>query len=135
MRVSKTIREYIEKRVGEIYNTHEAQDTAKRLRERLDSALDTLNNDVTNFISSRLPELIAEYGIPSDCDLKIRPPRYSNSLVEYTWMNCKASIEAREEEAKNCKARAEAVTNIIVTLELGGTKADLDRLLSELSNN
>lgn len=133
MRVSKTVKEYIEKKVAEAYNCHEAQDAAKQIMERADKVVGIIENEIEDLVRERLPALKKEYEIPEDLEMNATLNRYRSPAVSYNRMNCNAAIEARAESRRNREAREKALENIIVTLELGGTRADLDRMLSELS--
>ena len=127
MRVSKIVREYIEKEVGAkaeikrnaVNETFAAYETeCKIMREKVSQAVKALND-----------ELLSE---TKNKGMDFR--RYNDRLVEahqeciYPAMENEKKMAMREvsDWEKN------AVTEIILTLELGGTKTDLERMLKEL---
>lgn len=134
MRVTKAVREYIEKQVRAKveqkydWEKNEAKricdiknDIAQRAREAafeaakviLDEAkkhLDVLEYEEPNY------DRISFYGLSDS--IRLKDSCYINSV--HKW-------RSRMNDEIN-----EKVQDIIVTLELGGNKADLDRMLSEL---
>lgn len=127
MRVSKVVREYIEKEVGvkaeikrqAVHETFFVYETeCKIMREKIEQAVKALND-----------ELLSE---AKNKGMGFR--RYNDRLVE-AYQDC--IYPAMENEKKKAMREVSdweknAVTEIILTLELGGTKADLERMLKEL---
>lgn len=98
MRVSKVVREYIEKEVGvkaeikrqAVHETFSAYETeCKIMQEKVKQAVKALNDELLSEVKNKGMREVSDW-------------------------------------EKN------AVTEIILTLELGGTKADLERMLKEL---
>lgn len=131
MRVTKTIREYIEKKVWEKIEVKyeaeklEAERQDKVRNEILNAASEAAekvyreavinaaqNIDFLEIYEDRMPNIYR-----SGC-LEIKDRCYTNSV--HHWRD-RARSEWRE-----------IVDNIVVTLELGGTKNDLDEMLSEI---
>lgn len=122
MRVSKVVREYIEKEVGvkaeikrqAVHETFSAYETECKIMQAVKAINDELLSEVKNK------------------GMSFR--RYNDRLVEA----CQDCIyPAMENEKKKAMREVSdweknAVTEIILTLELGGTKADLERMLKEL---
>ena len=134
MRVTKAVKEYIEKQVrAKIEQKYqEEKNESKRIREiksdieqrareaAFEAAKVILDeaNQHGDILEYKTPsyEKISFWGL-SDC-IQMKDACYLNSV--HKWEN-----RMRNEIQ-------EAVQDIIVTLELGGNKADLDRMLSEL---
>lgn len=127
MRVSKVVREYIEKEVGvkaeikrqAVHETFSAYETeCKIMQEKVKQAVKALNDELLSEVKNK--------------GMSFR--RYNDLLVEA----CQDCIyPAMENEKKKAMREVSdweknAVTEIILTLELGGTKADLERMLKEL---
>lgn len=131
MRVTKTIREYIEKKVWEKIDAKyeaeklEAERQNKIKNEILEAASEAAervyretiinaaqNIDFLEVHEDRMPNIYR-----SNC-IDIKDRCYTNSV--HHWRD-RARSEWREK-----------VDNIVVTLELGGTKNDLDKMLSEI---
>lgn len=131
MRVTKTIREYIEKKVDEkISAKYEAEKLeAKRqteiekeiLEAASEAALEvftkTIKNAVTNIEFLEIHEECFPTCYKSNA-ISIKDRCYVNSVHHWT--------TRKNKEVK------EKVDDIIVALELGGTKADLDKILTEI---
>lgn len=132
MRVTKKVQEYIERQVREkIYAKYEderleAERQSKILTDFWDEMTETVERQAEAMISDFLEkygdivEKTSEREIVSYCSyvLQLKDKCYINSV--HKWRE-RANKEVRE-----------IVDDIIVTLELGGTKADLDRMLSEI---
>lgn len=133
MRVSKTVREYIEKQVQiRLEPKYEAE---KKLAKEREAAVEELRlgaSDAaiaayTKYLDEHLPAVadfakLCENGFPMTCYRRdaIILSNHNDINSVYQWSSRMRS------EAK------ETVENIIVELELGGTKADLERLLNEV---
>ena len=133
MRVTKKVQEYIERQVREkIYAKYEDErleaerqekilrefweSLTKELEERAKVAIDIFLENYSDFLERRSgnSEIIHYYSN----SILIKDRCYINSV--HKWRE-----RANEEIHKK-------VDDIIVTLELGGTKADLDKMLSEI---
>lgn len=134
MRVSKVVREYIEKRVREkVEPKYEAdrlliQKEQQLINEAINKAEDEAKgafiNSITNFAKAT-PFIILEKDFAE----------YVN--ISYRFNSIKSANNTGENNPYYWRRRMEKeieekVANIIVTLELGGSKDDLERLLSEI---
>ena len=124
MRVTKLIREYVEKTIttrlpyGEphhTYNQHKTSlnDLTKQLNEKISQYADELIAGVGN-----LPE---GFHITKGCYNQLTCSSYGSPMQK--------AAEQHEKEIRN--KREEAIESILVELELGATKADLERLIAE----
>lgn len=127
MRVTKTIKNYIEKRVHAIYQPkidkirvdYKAQHDY--FTKILDDLLDKANQDARNILKDS--GFVGGYGY-NDIEEDIF---YSRDIHNNNWLN-----EIREKENILKKERDEKIEEIIITLELGGTKEELEDMLNAL---
>lgn len=124
MRVTKLIREYVEKTITTKLPYGEPTETYKKHKQCLTDLTAQLNEKVNAYAQ----ELLAGVGnLPEG--FKIERTCYcvfsSTSHRSPMW-------EAADKHEKEIRIkRKEAIENILVELELGATKADLERLIAE----
>lgn len=128
MRVSKTVREYIEKQVASKFAKSENE-----LQYEQDSQLVAIANDEYHQLMKQASEeitkqLIAKHNITEE--MVEEKSCYSYSPFG-TWKT-KIRELADKDERERQKAIKSKIEDIIVTLELGGTKADLEKMLAEI---
>lgn len=127
MRVTKTVKEYIAKQVAskfpktniELYQEQQEQ-TASKMNQEYYDRVERAKADI-------IVELAQEYKIHEE-EIAIRN-NYGNVFSTF---NTPTAMEANTAKSERQKTINEKVNDIIVTLELGGTKADLERLLAEI---
>ena len=137
MRVTKTIKDYVARTVKEIYNNvTEEEKVLKILKEEIDIAVDEINKEFRPIIEKRLEE----FNMAHNLDERTGGLKFRNELIcfsdsyeltHYSEIG-KTAKEAKEAREKKIK---DGIDHIILTLELGGNKADLDRMLNELKEN
>lgn len=129
MRVSKTVREYIEDRVAQKLNIkykpllkahQEAENNLADLRDKIARAMADLGESMIASAIADHPALIR-----TDRDLYLILKNNMYNMIKRE-ASGKSFYQRKEDE------KAEIVRNIIVTLELGGTKADLENMLAEI---
>lgn len=124
MRVTKIIREYVEKTITaklpygeptETYNQHKIclNDLTKQLNEKMEVYAQELLAGIGN-----LPE---GFHINRTRTTMFTHNTYGSPMLR--------AAEQHEEEVR--EKRKKAIENILVELELGATKADLERLIAE----
>lgn len=131
MRVTKTIREYIEKKVWEkIEVKYEAE---KLEAERQDK----VRNEILNAASEAAEKVYREAVINAAQNIDFleiyedrMPSIYRGGCLEIKDRCYTNSVHHWRDRARS--EWREVVDNIVVTLELGGTKNDLDKMLSEI---
>lgn len=128
MRVSKAVREYIEKQVCAKYPKSENELKAEQVKELVNKAnqemielMDKAKKEISN-------QIIAKYGLTKEMG------KQDSQYHEYRFYSYNSPIEikANTDRENRRKAINEKIKNIIVTLELGGTKADLEKMLNEI---
>lgn len=132
MRVTKNIKEYIERHVQEkVYAKYEAE----RLEaERQNKILDEFWEKMTETVERQAEAMVSDF-LEKNSDIVERSS--DRDIVSYCSYvlhlkdKCYINSVHKWRERANQEVR-KIVDDIIVTLELGGTKADLDKMLSEI---
>lgn len=126
MRVTKLIREYVEKTITTKMAFGEPTENFKAARKLLDETEQSIEEKVEAYAKTLVAE--ANSGLPegfkiylSDTYSYIRSSHYDAPLAKA------AAAHEREIHAK----RKAAIESILLELELGATKADLERLITE----
>ena len=135
MRVTKLIREYVEKSVLKAMPYEKQKENP--LREEYDAIVD----EIKNFANSKIEKFFLEH----KGEVKTYYGGYDYEHFEENLEYAKKEISIRlsclrfksEDEVdkinkKLAEARKNAIEDILINLELGGTKADLDRMIAEL---
>lgn len=134
MRVSKVVREYIEKRVREkVEPKYEADRLLVEKEQRLiDEAIKEANAEAV----SAFAEVMGIFSVENPF------VKFADDFLDKVYMSyCHYKISSKNDNGENSpyewrrrmnKEIEEKTANIIITLELGGNKDDLDRLLSEI---
>ena len=128
MRVSKVVREYIEKQVNARYPKTENEIKADEIKDIISKA----NQEMLELIEKAKQEIsnqiIKKYGLTEE--MGKQDNRYHDYRFDY-W-NSPIEIKANTDKENRRKAVEKKIEDIIVTLELGGTKADLEKMLAEI---
>jgi hypothetical protein len=124
MRVTKLIREYVEKTITAKMPYGEPFQTYKREANALSDLRDRLEEQVDAYAK----ELLASVGdLPEGFTIK----RSNNCVFNSSSWNSPMHTASNAEQRRTCEKRQAAVENILLELELGATKADLERLIAE----
>ena len=127
MRVSKTVREYIEKQVASKFPKTEIE-LYQEQQEQLASKMNQEYHDrVEKAKADIIAKLAQEYEIHEE-EIDIRP-NYGNVFSTF---NTPTAMKANTAKMERQKAINEKINDIVITLELGGTKADLEKMLAEI---
>lgn len=125
MRVTKIIREYVEKTITSKLPYGEPTAEFKAARETLDNLRDKLEKEVRAYAEQRIASVTSD--LPEGFKLSLG----CSSFIHSSHFNAPLSIAANEHEYAIRKKREAAIENILVELELGATKADLERLIEQ----
>jgi hypothetical protein len=130
MRVTRLIREYVVKKVNESYPKSAEELAWEEHDKSLEEAVTEARERIFELSKKVAEELNEKYGFPIDsnlmaCDHNRSIGRRYNSNSEIY----KAYYKAREERQKKI---ADKIEEILLTLELGGSKADLDEMLANI---
>lgn len=129
MRVTKLIREYVEKKVKEAYPKSEAELIWEEKSRRTNEALTRANDVVEAYAKKVAEEFNAEFGLG---DYNLKPFEGRNWFSTSYYGDCEEFRACRKAEDERRKKIAETIEEILINLELGGTKADLDEMLAKV---
>lgn len=127
MRVTKVIKEYVETQVNAIYpleNTKEYSDVLTLIN----NTLEQLKKEYENKKLETFQKLIDEGKLPQGVIQK------SWRGTDFTVFNTTLDKENSKHLTKVKEERKKAIQDILVSLELGATKTDLEIMLHELAN-
>lgn len=128
MRVSKAVKEYIEKQVRAEFPKKEEELQYEKVNRIVNAANNEYHELMAQARQEIVKKLVEKYDLTSD--MVEEKTNYSYSPFG-TWKT-KEREQANKAERERNTAINETIENIIVTLELGGTKADLERMLAEI---
>lgn len=124
MRVTKLIREYVEKTITAKMPYGEPVQVYKRESKALDDLRDQLEEQVDAYAN----ELLASVsGLPEGFTIE----RNSSCVFNTSTWNSSLRTASNAEVERTNKKRQAAIENILLELELGATKTDLERLIAE----
>lgn len=124
MRVSKIIREYVEKTIAAKMPYGEPTTTYKQHCQSLNDLTTQLNEKINAYAE----EMLASVGnLPEGFTIK----KTQWSIFESSTWNSPMHTAASAHERKVRENRQKAIDSILVELELGATRADLERLIAE----
>ena len=127
MRVSKAVREYIEKQVKAKYPQTENELLYEQGQQLINQAGNEYAKRLETAKLDLAKQIAEEYGITEEI-----------AKINLRWCNpyetCGTTVRTKAETDKEKRRKAinEKIEDIIVTLELGGTKADLEKMLAEI---
>lgn len=125
MRVSKIVREYIETTVKEKVKMPVTE--WDELFKHYSVEEKKVEKEIQNFAKDKINKLQESFPM-----LEISNIIENRSCVYLSKIKSKEYEKFVEEENKIRIKRKDIINNIIVTLELGGNKSDLDRMLNEI---
>lgn len=130
MRVTKIVREYIEEQVEKKYPLpQKPEDVYSKMTDEIHDAIVPIAVDIISRYTDRV-EFYANWNYEKILSAEDFAKNISFSFKGYT------KAKDLEEYKQNCREiktkREKAVKDIIVTLELGGTKKDLEEMLANL---
>ena len=124
MRVTKLIRDYVEKTI----ETKIPYGDPVQAYKRESKALSDLRDQLEEKVDAYAKELLASVSnLPEGFTIT----RSHNCVFNSSSWNSPMHIASNAEERRVREKRHEAVDNILLELELGATKADLERLIAE----
>jgi hypothetical protein len=126
MRVTKIIREYVEETVNEIYNPL-IKNCSKDYSEKKNEVEDILGK-MTKEFDAAAKKVIKEHGFTVNSW-----NGEEKHIVSYTCnFGEKEYVPVREKNRKLNDEKRQKIQDILVNLELGGTKAELDEMLKNI---
>ena len=133
MRVTKKVENYIREQVkAKIAPKYEAEKAeAKRIREMVHD-IESRASEAAVAAAKAIYDEAKAHGDVLEYDEKAMERAYLNCYRVVTPKDACYTTSVHKWESRYCEEVNKIVDDIIVTLELGGNKADLDRMLSEL---
>lgn len=132
MKVTKLIREYVEKTVDACYPMPSSEKLLNEQRSRAKDALTEFNKMVEEYADSILLEIKTKYNIPDDFNFHtMHGINYAEFSSYNTALYRKADADIRERN----KLKRQKQDEILLSLELGATKSDLDNMIKQLMND
>ena len=127
MRVSKTVREYIEEQVENKFPKTESELYYEQTKEIVNKASREYEKRLEKAKKEIAEQVAQEYGIVEDmATINLR------WCSPYETCGTKVRTQAEADGIARRKAINKKINDIVVSLELGGTKADLERMLAEI---
>lgn len=131
MRVTKLIREYVEKSVKAMPKFAEPTPEEveyKKFSEKVTKFAEGVEEEMKHAIQEAIDNFRAVNGIGADVDL--RP--YEYSIMRYNTWNCDLAKRANLAKQKRETACQEAIDEILLSLELGADRKELEDMLNTL---
>ena len=137
MKVTKIIREYIEEKINAKYDPmiKATEDKYRDANDDYQEVVQAVREKLEVYVREEFRKALAEYYTPEGledlipADIKKRRDLVSNP---YSYSSRTKHAEALDNELNALRTkRNQAIRNVLIGLELGGTKKDLDRLLEE----
>lgn len=128
MKVTKLIREYVEERVYEQFPKTAEELAWEAEKDKMFKAIEQAELLIGAYAEQVVKELNEKYEFTDYCLKKhnyyhVTDTHYNDSII---YQMC---IKANNERVKKID---EAIKNILITLELGGTKAELEEMLANI---
>lgn len=133
MKVTKLIREYVAEQVAAKYPETEAEKLYKEKLDKIQNKTDELNNQIKEYASKLCQQANKDLGIDvwADKNDKIHLPN-CYALIASGSYNNPYTINLRALKNDRNKKINVTIKNILVNLELGATKVELDEMLKNL---
>ena len=135
MTISEISEKYIKKEVSEIFNSHitEEEKVFHEFVKKMKAEVRSINKECRALIEKRIKEFNETYNLTNETGISFNPKKTFCECNEYiTEDEMEIGIKSYEARKERQKKIDKTVEDIILTLELGGTKEDLDRMLNEL---
>lgn len=130
MRVTKLIKEYVANEVAKIYEkkTSDEEVAYEILRQEVADFRKKLDDELYHFAEKAIAAFREVHNIPNDV---IGLRTNCSLLYERAWES-ELYDKSKKAEGERLEQRDNKINDILVSLELGGTKADLDRMIAEI---
>ena len=128
MRVSKVVREYIEKQVAS-----KMPKTENELQfDKLEKTINKANHEYHELMKQAKEQVVAKLMQEHNLSNNMVDDRSSYSYSPFSTWGTEERQKADIDHQNRRVAINQKIEDIIVNLELGGTKADLEKMLSEI---
>ena len=132
MTVSERLENYILGEIHSIYNESTKEEKAfSAFEKEIRQEIKNIENEFRPLIEERLRKFNEAHGITS-CGIYLDNNSYICSYPRGLCSDTELGKKADRAWSKRQKAMQEAYDNILLALELGGSKEELDKMLNEL---
>jgi hypothetical protein len=130
MKVTKLIREYVTDEVSKVYDAkvNPYSEQAKIDREILKTFTEYLRTQQRESIE----EFISDKALFEECWKGVRPYEISLSVPSFHYVKTQAMIDEKKWNEENTHAKNVKIRDIILSLELGANRQELNDMLAEL---
>lgn len=128
MKVTKLIREYVEKRVKEQFPKTAEELAWEAEQDKMRKAIEEAEKLIGVYAEQVVKELNEKYDF-KDYNMRKTNTCYATDTYCNDSKVYRASSKAKNERVKKV---GEIIENILVSLELGGTKAELEEMLANI---
>ena len=135
MTISEISEKYIKKEVSEIFNSHitEEEKVFNEFVKKMKAEVRSINKECRALIEKRTKEFNETYNLTNETGISFNPKKTFCECNEYiTERKIEIGKKSYEAERERQKKIDKTVEDIILTLELGGSKEELDKMLNEL---
>ena len=132
MRVTKLIREYVEEQVGAIpkfKNPTTAEQEYKALTSKISNFQNSIDKEIDESVREAIENFRKVHNLGEDVNIEVS----CHTKVTWSTYNSDIANKSRKAERKRKEERDNAIRDILLTLELGGTRAELDEMLKKLA--
>lgn len=130
MKVTKLIREYVEEQVAKVYDAKvnpysEQAESDRQMLKAFEEKLRTQQREA-------IEKFISENELFEDCWGGLKPKTVSTTVPGFTYTLTRAIIDEKKWKEENKKAKNAKVREIILTLELGANRQELNDMIAKL---
>ena len=132
MRVTKLIKEYVEKQVSALPQFAEEspeEKLYKEMRHKVEEFGESLENEIKSLMEKKIQQFKTEQNIPDDMKITV----YDYNIYRTCFHRSQLCENAEKAKEARLKARREAIENILLNLELGAGRAELEDMLKALA--
>lgn len=132
MRVTKLIREYVEETVSampKFANLTPEEQEYKALQSKISDFQNSIDKEVDESVAETIKNFRAIHNLGADVKLEVS----CHTKVNWSIYNSDFANKARKAERERKEARDNAIKEILLNLELGADRKELDEMLKKLA--
>ena len=130
MKVTKLIREYVERAVDSAYPEPNSVKILKEANDRMEEAKREVNERVKVYVTSILPTIKEKYNIPDEFNVTVNEDNFY-SVISSSRDNA-LRRKVADDKIKVEKEKKNKRDEILLALELGANRAELDEMIKNL---
>lgn len=132
MRVTKLIREYVEETVSampKFANPTPEEQEYKALHSKLTDFQNSIDEEINESVAEAIENFRITHNLGADVKLEVS----CHTKVSWSVYNSDLASKARKAERERKEARDNAIKEILLNLELGADRKELDEMLKKLA--